>query len=45
MPTALLIPIKLLALWAVWHGQVLLGMAMIVPAKVVGTARCRGCSR
>lgn len=38
LPTALLLPIKLLALWAVGRGQVLLGMAVIVLAKVVGTA-------
>ena len=38
LPTALLLPVKLLALWAVGRGQVLLGLAVIVLAKVVGTA-------
>ena len=38
VPTALLLPVKLLALWAVGRGQVLLGMLVIVLAKVVGTA-------
>lgn len=38
LPTALLLPVKLLALWAIGHGQVLLGMAVVVLAKVVGTA-------
>ncbi|NMM88882.1 hypothetical protein B2J88_31810 [Rhodococcus sp. SRB_17] len=38
LPTAMLLPIKLLALWAVGRGHVLLGMLVIVVAKVVGTA-------
>jgi len=38
LPTALLLPIKLLALWAVGRGHVGLGMLVIVLAKVVGTA-------
>ena len=38
LPTALLLPIKLLALWAVGNGHVVWGMAVIALAKVVGTA-------
>ncbi len=38
LPTALLLPVKLLALWAVGRGHVVLGMLVIVLAKVVGTA-------
>ena len=38
LPTALLLPIKLLALWAIGRGHVVLGMLVIVLAKVVGTA-------
>ena len=38
VPTAMLLPIKLLALWAMGRGQVVLGMLVIVLAKVVGTA-------
>ena len=38
LPTAMLLPIKLLALWAMGRGQVVLGMLVIVIAKVVGTA-------
>ena len=38
LPTLLLLPIKLLALWAMGHGHVVLGMLVIVLAKVVGTA-------
>ena len=38
LPTALLLPVKLLALWAIGHGHVLLGMVVIALAKVVGTA-------
>ncbi|WP_440108535.1 hypothetical protein [Acidovorax sp. BL-A-41-H1] len=38
LPTALLLPVKLLALWAIGHGHVVLGMAIIVLAKLVGTA-------
>lgn len=38
LPTALLLPIKLLALWTIGRGHVLLGMLVIVLAKVVGTA-------
>lgn len=38
LPTALLLPVKLLALWAVSSGHVVLGMVVILLAKVVGTA-------
>ena len=38
LPAALLLPVKLLALWAVGHGHMVLGMAVIVLAKVAGTA-------
>lgn len=38
LPAALLLPVKLLALWAIGHGHVGLGVAVIVLAKLVGTA-------
>lgn len=38
LPTLLLLPVKLLALFLIGHGQRLLGLAVIVVAKVVGTA-------
>ena len=38
LPTAALLPIKLLALWAMGQGHVALGMAVILLAKVLGTA-------
>lgn len=38
LPTLLLLPMKLLALWALGHGHVVLGMLVILLAKVVGTA-------
>ena len=38
LPTLLLLPVKLLALYLIGHGQRLLGLAVIVVAKVVGTA-------
>lgn len=38
LPTALLLPVKLLALWAMGHGHVVLGVTVIALAKVVGTA-------
>ena len=38
LPTALLLPVKLLALWTIGHGHVALGMAVILLAKVLGTA-------
>jgi len=38
VPALLLLPIKLLALWAIGQGHALLGVAVIVTAKLVGTA-------
>jgi hypothetical protein len=38
LPTALLLPVKLLALWAIGQGHVGLGVAVIALAKVLGTA-------
>jgi hypothetical protein len=38
VPTLLLLPVKLLALWAIGRGQVLLGTLVILTAKLVGTA-------
>ncbi|HZY17051.1 MAG TPA: hypothetical protein VFE82_01145 [Ramlibacter sp.] len=38
VPALLLLPVKLLALWALGHGHVLLGAAVVVAAKLVGTA-------
>ena len=38
LPTLLLLPIKLAALWLIGRGQALLGMVVIVVAKVIGTA-------
>ena len=38
LPTSLLLPIKLLALWAVGNGHVVLGLAVVVLAKLLGTA-------
>jgi hypothetical protein len=38
VPTLLLLPIKLLALWLIGRGHALLGLAVIVGAKLVGTA-------
>lgn len=38
VPSLMLLPIKLLALWTIGHGHVLLGMLIIVAAKLVGTA-------
>ena len=38
LPTVLLLPVKLLALGAMGRGHVLLGMVIIVLAKLVGTA-------
>lgn len=37
-PTLILLPFKLGALWLIAHGQKLLGVAVIVAAKLVGTA-------
>ena len=38
LPTLLLLPVKLLALWFIGQGHRLLGLAVIVLAKLVGTA-------
>lgn len=38
LPSVLLFPVKLLALWLLAQGQKLLGIALILLAKVVGTA-------
>ena len=38
LPAVLLFPVKLLALWALANGHALLGLAVIVLAKVVGAA-------
>lgn len=38
LPGALLFPVKLGAVWLMTHGQVLLGLGVIVAAKVIGTA-------
>lgn len=38
LPSLLLVPVKLLALWLIAKGQSLLGVAVIVAAKVAGTA-------
>ncbi|MBC5763528.1 hypothetical protein [Ramlibacter albus] len=37
-PSLLLLPVKLLALWLVGQGRMLLGTLVIVAAKIVGTA-------
>jgi hypothetical protein len=38
LPTLLLIPVKLLALWLMAQGKVLVGTLVILTAKLVGTA-------
>lgn len=38
VPAALLLPFKVAALWAIAHGHVVLGMIVVLAAKVVGTA-------
>ncbi len=38
LPTLLLLPVKLLALMLIAHGQRLLGLLVVVVAKLVGTA-------
>jgi hypothetical protein len=38
VPSLMLLPVKLLALWALSHGHALLGTSIIVTAKLVGTA-------
>ena len=37
LPTAMLLPVKLLALWLIGQGQVVFGTLVILGAKVVGT--------
>lgn len=37
-PSLLLIPVKLIALWCLAHGQAALGLATALAAKVIGTA-------
>lgn len=38
LPSVLLFPVKLLALWLIAHGQRMLGVTVILVAKIVGTA-------
>ncbi|MFG6430035.1 hypothetical protein [Roseateles sp. LYH14W] len=38
LPSLLILPIKLLAVWLVAEGRVTLGIAVIVAAKLIGTA-------
>jgi hypothetical protein len=38
LPSLLLLPVKLLALWFIQRGQATLGLAVIVVAKLLGTA-------
>jgi hypothetical protein len=38
LPSLLILPVKLLAVWLVAEGRVTLGVAVIVGAKLVGTA-------
>ena len=38
LPTLLLLPVKLLALWLIGQGKVVAGTVVIVAAKIVGTA-------
>ncbi|WP_371816408.1 hypothetical protein [Roseateles sp. DAIF2] len=38
LPSLLIIPIKLLALWLIAEGKAMLGVAVIVAAKLAGTA-------
>ncbi len=38
LPTVALLPVKLLALWLIGHGQVISGTLVILGAKLVGTA-------
>jgi hypothetical protein len=38
VPALLLVPVKLVALWLIQEGSATLGIALIVAAKVVGTA-------
>ena len=38
VPAALLFPVKLVALWLIHEGRAVLGVSLIVAAKVLGTA-------
>lgn len=38
VPSLLLIPVKLAAVWLLAHGQHLLGLVLVIGAKIVGTA-------
>jgi hypothetical protein len=38
VPAVALLPVKLAALWLIGHGQAALGLAVIVLAKLIGTA-------
>lgn len=38
VPAALLLPVKIAALWLIGHGRAMLGLGVIVAAKVLGTA-------
>ena len=38
LPALLLLPVKLAALWLIHQGRTMLGLAIIVIAKVIGTA-------
>ncbi len=38
LPSLLLLPVKLLALWALSHGHAVLGTGVIIGAKLLGTA-------
>ncbi|MBV8125221.1 MAG: hypothetical protein JO370_14240, partial [Paucibacter sp.] len=38
LPTLLLLPVKLLALWFITRGRALMGLGVILLAKVLGTA-------
>jgi hypothetical protein len=38
LPALLLLPVKLLALWAIGRGHALVGLLVIVAAKLIGTA-------
>ncbi len=38
LPTLLLLPVKLVALWSIGNGHVVLGAAVVIAAKLAGTA-------
>lgn len=38
LPSLLILPIKLLAVWLVAEGRVLLGVGLVIAAKLIGTA-------